>query len=431
MRRIVPGKCPVFVVFLVFLISLAPALPLLAQEQEEGFDDLFEEQVLEDDAGEQAPGEEDGEEAELFEEGVLEGQEAPAEEASPEEASPEEVFLVSERLEWGGSFELLFDTRVSWDGYPDSWDMLFNEGDPFLNTQLAADLFFDARPERDFRVFGKVKAAYEYQFDSESYDWDIGIFELFADFQYKDLLFFRAGKQTVQWGVGYFFSPADVLSLVSIDPEDPEAEREGPIALKTHLPFAAHNAYLYLVANDITKPSEIAVAPKLELVTGDYELGIGGFYQADLAPKGMLTLTGPLWELQLFSEAVLQSGSDFDPGNDDLLFSGTAGFAYVNPDWDLTVVAQYLFAGEGVMGHHHLAAGVNWFEFLDSPFTLLVIYQANFSDGSGLIIPSITWGPIDYLSLSTGLRIGYGETEYVHGPGRPAYTFSVSIGGLF
>ncbi len=410
MKRIVLAK------FLVFLVLLAaPAFPALAQEQGESFDDLFEGEILE---------EEGGDEADLFEEGIFE------ESTEQGEAAPEEAFLVSERLEWGGSFDLLFDTQVSWDGYPDSWDMLFNKGTSFLASRLAADLFFDARPERDFRVFGKVKAAYEYQ--SDSYDWDIGIFELFADFQYKDLLFFRAGKQTVQWGVGYFFSPADVLNLVSIDPEDPEAEREGPIAIKTHVPFAAHNAYLYLVANDIEKPTEIAVAPKLELLLGNYELGIGGFYQADLSPKGMLTLTGPLWELDLFAEAMIQWGSDNVPIEDELLFSGTAGFAYVNPDWDLTVVAEYFFNGQGYagqfpsvavglalddeaitfadfpvyLGRHYLAAGVNWFELLDSSFSLLVLCLANLGDGSGMIIPSVTWGPIEHLSLSTGLRIG-------------------------
>ena len=400
MKRIVLAK------FLVFLVLLAaPAFPALAQEQGESFDDLFEGEILE---------EEGGDEADLFEEGIFE------ESTEQGEAAPEEAFLVSERLEWGGSFDLLFDTQVIWDGYPDSWDMLFNEGTSFLASRLAADLFFDARPERDFRVFGKVKAAYEYP-----YDWDIGIFELFADFQYKDLLFFRAGKQTVQWGVGYFFSPADVLNLVSIDPEDPEAEREGPIAVKTHFPVAAHNAYLYLVANDIEKPTEIAVAPKLELLLGNYELGIGGFYQADLSPKGMLTLTGPLWELDLFAEAMIQWGSDIPSVEDELLFSGTAGFAYVNPDWDLTVVAQYFFDGQGYTGQHYLAAGVNWFELLDSSFSLLMLYQTNLGDGSGMIIPSVTWGPIEHLSLSTGLRIGYGEG------GSLAYTFSVSIGGLF
>lgn len=437
------------------LLLLMLAIPAFTQQEGEDFDSLFEGEILEAENGEE----------DLFEEDIFE------ESGEQPEVAPEEAFLVSEQLEWGGSFDLSFTAQASWDGYPDSWEMLTREGTPSLDSRLAADLFFDARPERDFRVFGKVKASYEYPTE-----WEVGIFELFSDFQYKDRLFFRAGKQTVQWGVGYFFSPADVLNLVSIDPEDPEAEREGPMAVKTHFPFSAHNAYLYLVANDILKPYEIAVAPKLELVLGNYELGIGAFYQIDLTPKGMLTLTGPLWDLDLFGEAMIQWGSDrtfVDPGpplstytiEDELLFSGTAGFSYLNADWNISLFAQYFFNGQGYdekynylelldassdllplpvptpaiitaadilyPGRHYLATSVSWFDILDSSFSLSVLYLANLSDGSGLITPSITWELIEYVSLNTGFRISYGQTggEYARNGGFLAYTFSASLGG--
>ena len=428
------------------LLLLMPAIPGFTQQEGEDFDSLFEEEILEAENGEE----------DLFEKDIFE------ESSEQAEVAPEEAFLVSEQLEWGGRFDLSFSAQASWDGYPDSWEMLTQEGTPSLDSRLAADLFFDARPERDFRVFGKVKASYEYPIE-----WDVGIFELFSDFQYKDRLFFRAGKQTVQWGVGYFFSPADVLNLVSIDPEDPKAEREGPIAVKTHFPFSAHNAYLYLVANDILKPYEIAVAPKLELVLGNYELGVGAFYQIDLTPKGMLTLTGPLWDLDLFGEAVIQWGSDrtfVDPGpplstytiEDELLFSGAAGFSYLNSDWNLSLFAQYFFNGQGYdsydylllsdaanpvtgivssadilyPGRHYLAANISWFELLDSSFSLSVLYLANLSDGSGLITPSVTWEVIERLSLSSGFRISYGQTgdEYARNGGSLAYTLSMSLG---
>ncbi|MBN2553991.1 MAG: hypothetical protein JXB06_14535 [Spirochaetales bacterium] len=442
---------PAAAALLLLVFVLLPVLVLPLSAQDEGL-----------------PAEGGGSQGDLFEEGLFE---EPAEQAGgeAEAPAPEEAFLVSERLEWGGSFELALDAMVSWDGYPAPWEDEFWRTPASLGTWLYTDLFFDARPERDFRVFGKVKAEYAYPAE-----WDIRIFELFADFQYKDLLFFRAGKQTVQWGVGYFFSPADVLSLVSIDTEDPEAEREGPIAIKAHLPFAAHNAYLYLVANDIDRPREIAVAPKLELLLDRYELGIGAFYQVDLAPKGMLTLTGPLWDLDLFAEAMVQWGSDrifvrpspVDPFYEpysvegEPLFSGTAGFGYRNPDWDIVLVAQYYYNGQAYEdgqlpalalqaledgainstdllypGRHYLAAGLNWFEILDSRFTFSLLYLANFSDGSGLINPSLSWAPIEYLSFTTGLRITYsddpGGDEYAPAGGALAWTLSASIGGLF
>jgi hypothetical protein len=422
------------------LLLLILVLPVSAQEEGNG-EDLFEADLFEDSDKEEA--------AEVL--------------------APEEAFLVSEQLEWGGSFDLTFTTRVAWEEYTAPWTSEFwKEGSPSLTSKLSGDLFFDARPDRDFRVFGKVKAVYQYPDD-----WEVEIFELFSDFQIKDLLFFRAGKQTVQWGVGYFFSPADVLNLVSIDPEEPEAEREGPIAVKAHFPFAAHNAYLYLVAGDIDKPYEIAVAPKLELLLGSYELGIGAFYQIDLTPKGMLTLTGPLWDLDLFAETMIQWGSDrtfvdFSPPpdtytvEDELLFSGTAGFSYLNSDWNLSLFAQYFFNGQGYKetfsststlvstalsaenitaadllypGRHYLAASIGWSEVFDSDFGLSLLYLANFSDKSGLVNPSVTWEPIDYISLSTGLRFSYGGSGDEYGPnefdpaaGPLAWTLTASLG---
>jgi hypothetical protein len=452
----------------VALILLVLVSPVFAQEAGNDFDELFEGEILEEEG---QPAAEAGEGEDLFESNLFEES---AETEDPEEVAPEEAFLVSEQIEWGGSFDLTLTAQVAWKGYPAPWESQFwTEGTPSLTSELLGDLFFDARPDRDFRVFGKIKAAYVYPVDSISPnpppgEWEVEIFELFSDFQIKDLLFFRAGKQTVQWGVGYFFSPADVLSLVSIDLEDPEAEREGPIAVKTHFPFAAHNAYLYLVANDVAEPYRIAVAPKLELLLGNYELGIGGFYQFERASKGMLTLTGPLWDLDLFAEAMIQGGSDRTyyllggepPGNrNELLFSGTAGFSYLNSTWNLSLFAQYLFNGQGYLnynysvllaaaldpgipitradilypGRHYLAASIGWSELLDSDFGLSLLYLANFSDGSGLITPTVTWDPIDHVALSTGLRISYSDDtagdEYAPAGGSLAWTFSVSLGG--
>jgi len=441
------------------LLLLILVLPVWAQEESENFDDLFEGEILEEEG---EPAAEESQEEGLFESDLFEES---AETGQSQEVAPEEAFLVSEQLEWGGSFDLTLTAQVTSNDYITPWDKAFWDPDiSSLTSEVSGDLFFDARPDRDFRVFGKIKAAYRYPAelllpDPPPGEWEVEIFELFSDFQIKDLLFFRAGKQTVQWGVGYFFSPADVLNLVSIDPEDPGADREGPIALKTHFPFAANNAYLYLVANDIDKPYQIAVAPKVELLLGSYELGIGGFYQVDLTPKGMLTLTGPLWDLDLFAEAMIQWGSDRTfypaagtppPNTDGFLFSGTAGFSYLNSDWNLSLFAQYFFNGQGYLnydynilivaagtgadalypGRHYLAASVGLSEILDSDFGLSLLYLANFSDGSGLITPTVTWDPIDHVRLSTGLRISYGTIgdEYAPAGGSLAYTFSVSLG---
>ncbi len=457
-------------VFLTLLALLALCLPGFSQD----FDSLFEEELIEEDT-ESTEGE-NVEEKNFFEEDLVE--EPEAESSEQVEAAPEEVFLVSEQLEWGGRFESSFESEWGWKAYPNSWNVLFTEANPAFTTVLKADLFFDARPSRNFRVFGKAKASYEYDLEialagGNPWFWDAEIFELFSDFQYRDLLFFRTGKQTIQWGVGYRFSPADVLNLVSIDPEDPGGEREGPISLKVHYPFSTHNAYLYLVANKIDKPYEIAVAPKIELLIGNYELGLGAFYQKDFTPKGMFTLTGALWELDLFGEAMVQWGSDRTfvrpslalPFYDDyqfkneLIASATVGFSYLNADYNLSLFAQYFFNGQGYRekydleweafesalldpdsnfssadllypGRHYLAFSAGWSEILDSEFSTSVLYLANLSDGSGLVAPSISWELFEHFTLSTGFRVTYGGSadEYSTGGASLAYTLSASLG---
>jgi len=428
-------------------LLLAIALPVAAQD-----DSLFEGELIEE-----AP-------------------EAPPAEGSPEAAAPEqkagaEAFLTSPKLEWGGSFESRFTDEWTWDGYAGSWDELLDPGSARLDSRVAADLFFDARPVKDFRVFGKFKAASAYDTVSSAFRFDARVFELFSDFSWKDRVFFRVGKHTIQWGVGWFFSPADVLNLVSIDPEDPGAEREGPVSLKTQVPFGQHNAYLYLIANDILHPSEIGVAPKVELVIGGYELGLGGLYQKGLAPKGMVTVTGPLWDLDLFGEAVVQYGSDrtyvrefaFDPFyevyriEDSFFFSGSAGATYLNPDWNLLLCCQYFYNGPGYesfdaaraalaaaaiaaddltpadllyTGRHYLAASVSWSKIFDSDFALALLYLANLADGSGAILPSMSWTLLEHATLSVGARLPYGGAgdEYAPTGLAPAFWIGATLG---
>jgi hypothetical protein len=148
---------------------------------------------------------------------------------------------------------------------------------------------------------------------------NISIFEAYADLAYGDRLYFRAGQQVLNWGVGYFFSPADVFSLVPVDPMRPSMEREGPLALRLSAPFAqVDNFYLYIVADRDLATSgdlrleDLAVASRVEIMLGGYEIGLGAFYRAgDVRPKAVATVTGSiLGGIGIFGEGVLGRGRD-------------------------------------------------------------------------------------------------------------------------
>ena len=172
------------------------------------------------------------EEEDLFQEEILVDM---TEEAQTEVY--EDALLTTEAAVIGGKIGISTDTVF------DASDLADNQ----TFFELSSDFYLDARPEEDFRVFFKGAVSYPFTSDENRTFSDVfTVKELFSDFQIGDTVFFRAGKQTVSWGVGYFFSPADVINLSRIDPEDPEEERTGPVSLKTHIPFSVHNGYLYL-----------------------------------------------------------------------------------------------------------------------------------------------------------------------------------------
>ena len=138
------------------------------------------------------------------------------------EEPPENELLVSETVKWGGGFESELDAEWTW---RDGGETGLPPDSSSLDIALGADVFLDARPDEDFRVFGKLEASYPFAFDGGGSEADIRVVELFSDFHLGNRLFFRVGKHAVHWGSGYFFSPADVFNLIPIDP-DLLAERE-------------------------------------------------------------------------------------------------------------------------------------------------------------------------------------------------------------
>lgn len=311
--------------------------------------------------------------------------------AAGEKDAAVKTFLKTDTVRIGGSFT--GSAGADWK-MNDPWGApaLDSHG---LDTEAAGSLFFDARPDEDFRVYGKLKASYPFStarlvalngytapvlnpllVDPENStiatinQLNVSIFELFADWTYKDSLFLRFGKHTVKWGVGYFFSPADVINLGAIDPLDPEAQREGPVSLRVHYPVLGTQtnlwAYAIMPQGEDPKPEEIAGAAKLEFLAAKrWEIGLGGYYKYDSPPRAMLTASGSIWKFNVFGEAVGAWGSDKSfvtrvsknlvstnfietaKYEDRLFFSGTAGFSYKNSDEDLIIYAQYLYNGEG------------------------------------------------------------------------------------
>jgi hypothetical protein len=280
-------------------------------------------------------------------------------------SDPQDDLLQQDELRWGGSIHGSVSADWGWDNVWTPDFGLWEPTDDSLTPEIGATLFFDARPDADFRAYSKLSfdtttggdggigfaaagtaglpagwtvtenddgdteirdengtlisttAAGATEEDDEepaigtAPGLEISVFELFADYTWQDALFFRFGKHTIRWGTGYFFSPADVLNLTAVDAEDPTADREGPISLRVHYPFGlTGNAYFYLITNADADLLDVAVAPKVEFAVGTGEVGIGAYYQRTLAPRLLLLYTTSVGDVDFFGEAVALYGSD-------------------------------------------------------------------------------------------------------------------------
>ena len=453
-----------------------------ADGKSEDLDSLFDSEMIEDESGNGADAAaadaDSGDLDALFDSEVVEtavtGSDAGA------GGAPDERLLTRAGVDWGGSFRYAPEVELGFPDYAALAAALRGEGaaERTLRHDLGAELYFDARPSSDFRAFGKARVDYTLPATGAGSEFTFTLFELFADFHWDDRVFFRAGKQRADWGVGRFFSPADLMSLVTIDPLDPEAQREGPVALKVHAPLGVHNAYLYVVTGDFRDPLDIAVGARAELLVGGVELGAGGLVQANLVPKAIATATGPVGDFDLFAELVIQQGTERnlveldaagrlkvtsrDARAGEWFPAATIGALYFAAEPGIVLAAQYYYNPLGYpdssalaparaalrppgaagappgglrpevvdllfFGRHYAGASAAWNGIAESDLGASVFWLANLSDGSGIVRPSLTWQALDYARLSLGASLGYGTEATEYGE-RVAFTLGAALG---
>lgn len=407
-------------------------------------------------------------------------------------AAPWATFLKSEAVRIGGSISSSISATATWNNPWNGTASLWSPDSSNLKPSLSGLLYFDARPDDSFRVYGSFKTRWPFRSTVAGLAEPtvpvsvptIQIFELFSDFQQGDRLSFRFGKATVKWGVGYFFSPADIINLEPINLFDPEAQREGPVQFRLTMPFGPSMSMLSAYALfDEHNPdwATTAFAAKIELVAGKYEIGLSGYYRQDTAERAALTLAGPLGDFDVFAEAVISRGSpknfysfsavppyvqDSKPADHRTTVypSATIGLLYNNQSSRFTTMVQYFFNGEGYSNAERDAAFAILQPMLANPSTpeqvraalqvaakgfalgsgrhygalsmtrsgifdterdvdLSILGLWNLSDSSGLVRPSITWKLADRISLGAALLFVFGEekSEYaVLSGGNPA-----------
>lgn len=346
----------------------------------------------------------------------------------------------------------------------------FSSGTADLKTRL----FIDARPERDFRVFADGDLGYSTEGGAA-----FALDELFADAELGGV-FVRAGKQTINWGVGTFYSPANLINLERINPENPDEEPSGPAALRAQLPLGNDNLTGYLLTDDFGDDLNVSAAAQYQTLVSGFEVTTGGVARDNGAWAVMGTATGGVAGVTVFAEAVLEGNTDkvfvFEDADaplglgtaqsEDLFFSGTLGgrYTYETDDelFSLTTTAQYFFNGLGYedpsviadnpgavagltesgalspddlaeRGQHYLGVSAVAPAVYDLDFTPSALWLANLSDGSGLVNLEVNYTLNDFLTprLAYGFRYGEAGSEYNPPGERHSLTVGLEVSGAF
>ena len=419
--------------------------------------------------------------------------------------------LESNKLRIGGSLNAELGLKYVWaDPYTKKNDVkkaFLNPEVAQLRPTIGANLFFDARPVQDLKLYGKF--IFEFPFEknlngkisvpkslvppngvdipvSVNGSPNFKIWELYTDFSTKDIAFFRFGKHTVKWGTGYFYSPADVINISRIDPQKPTEDREGPVSLRTHIviPKTQYNIWLYLLPDTETfKPQYTAGAAKAEFVFGDWELGVGGWYRYEKAPRFITTLSGSIaGKVAVFAEGVFAWGSDYTYYRDDdaltpytvknkPFFQATLGGSYSNADSHTMLAFQYYYNGFGYTnsraadriadsaadalnnknftdpgvkeileksrevaamgnrGQHYIAFTVSQNKIGTEDLTANLFQQFAITELEGLTTLSLNWKIFKFVQMSTGPIFTYPLSPSSHSKGSIGYNLSFKLGG--
>lgn len=415
--------------------------------------------------------------------------------------------LESKKLRIGGSLSSSMGINYAWvDPYSKKDDYLksFKDGKGTFNTTLNGSLFFDARPNEDLKLYGKFLFGFPFEkslsgaltVPKNSFGplppndiilpigvngaANIKIQELYTDFSAKNIAFFRFGKHAVKWGTGYFYSPADVINISRIDPQDPTADREGGISLRTHIiiPKTQHNIWLYLLPpgqGEDFDPKYTAGAAKGEFVVGNWELGFGGWYKYEKAPRLITTVSGSIaGKVAVFGEGVFAWGSDYTYYKADMssyteknkpFFQATLGGSYSNADTNTSIALQYFYNGFGYSntdvstsilekaedpvslsdasfrkklqnvlamgnrGQHYIALNISQNKLGTDKLSLNLFQQFAISELEGFSKLTLNWKIYKFASMSTGPSFSYPLSPNSKTKGEVRYSLSFRLGG--
>jgi len=289
---------------------------------------------------------------------------------------------------------------------------------------------------------------------SENQNTLIGLKEVFVDFNIANTVYFRAGKQVLQWGRGFFWNPTDLINIGHKSFVNLDALLEGVFGLRSDVVFSRWwHLYTFLNLNNVANLYDVAFAARTEFLAGTVEFGFSGWINGKQLPVFGADLSAGLpWRLNLTAEATLSWGDirdkldtlgnvysirnqlvpkvdvglsrSFDAWNVQDRITVSAEFFYNYSGYDVnmfellspTSLATFMsgFYQTGYYGQYNAALFITINKFILSDMNLTLSGLGNFSDFSGIALATLDYTPVNNftLTLQLGAFLGPDKAEY-------------------
>jgi hypothetical protein len=146
-----------------------------------------------------------------------------------------------------------------------------------LTNLLVGSFELDSRLQNGTKVFGNLEADYIPSLDSAQ-RYSLFLRELFMDVNVNHSVYFRLGKQVLQWGRCFFWNPTDLINVEQKPFIDKIGSREGTFGAKMHAPFGTkYNVYAFLDLHSATRADSVALSVKGEYLVGGTEMALSAW----------------------------------------------------------------------------------------------------------------------------------------------------------
>jgi hypothetical protein len=180
---------------------------------------------------------------------------------------------------------------------------------------IYGDFNLDVRLPGSVKSYANAVLAYSAVNDSLT----LQLNELFLDWNLNYRIFFRGGKQILQWGRGYFFNPVDLVNVEKKALVDELDGREGAFGLRIHVPYGTvANVYSFIDMGGVPRADSLALALKAEFLVKSVEFALSAWGRSKTDPVYGVDFSTSLGSLMLSGELALhQSLLTYDLGDDE------------------------------------------------------------------------------------------------------------------